>query len=174
MAFVLAFVGQDRWPILSRGCWWDARQESLPPLWPGVWHPVHCGLQGTVRPSIQPYHHIWDSSPFCTDKLPPHLPQGVAQHPQRPWGVSEVIVTVTARSTGHSLNSVPVRYRKGFPLPREGDQIQRGVSLLGTRAFSVAALGVKLRQGPWDPLSSSLRPSGSKCRTQRKWPGGSR
>lgn len=42
--------------------------------------------------------------------------------------------------------------------------IPRGVSLLGPRAFSVAALGAELRPGPKDPVSSSLRPLRGKCR----------
>lgn len=136
--------------MLSQGCRWDVRQEPPPPLWAGAWHPAHCGLQLTVWPSIQPYHHIWDSGPFCTNKLPPYLPQGVSQSP---WCGSEVTVIVRARSTGHPLNSAPIWCRKRVSplLSRGGNQIPEAGLPAGPQSFLHGCTGNRAETSPLGP-----------------------
>lgn len=66
-----------------------------------LWAAADCPL------SIQAYHQIWDSGPFCTKKCP---------LPPREWPGALVGVrgnSHRARYTSHPLNSAPVQCRNG-------------------------------------------------------------
>lgn len=138
--------GPPAGPMLSQGCRWDVRQEPLPPLWAGAWHPAHCGLQLTVRCSSRLITRSGTAAPSAQRNAP--WPPGSGLEP---WWGSEVIV-VAASYTDHPLNSDPVQCRNRVsPLSTAENLIPSRVSLLGPRGFSVAALGAELRQAPGIP-----------------------